>query len=142
MIFKAELLSIWYSLSPSVCEGATTIESPVWTPTGSMFSILHTVIQFPFASRITSYSISFQPAIHLSTRTSPTRERRSPLERISISSCSSCAIPPPEPPSVNAGRRTTGYPILFVNAIPSSTFLTTCDAAIGSPIFSMVSLNA
>ena len=38
IIFKAEVRSIWYSLSPSVWEGATTMLSPVCTPTGSMFS--------------------------------------------------------------------------------------------------------
>ena len=31
--------SSWYSLLVSVWLGATTIESPVWMPTGSMFSI-------------------------------------------------------------------------------------------------------
>lgn len=29
MIFKAEVRSIWYSLSPKVWDGATTMESPV-----------------------------------------------------------------------------------------------------------------
>ena len=107
-----------------------------------MFSILHTVMQLPFASRITSYSTSFQPAIQRSTRTSPTRLKRSPFVRISINSCSLCAIPPPLPPKVNAGRSTTGYPMVFVNLIPSSTLFTTREAAQGSPIFSMVSLKA
>ncbi len=37
-------------------------------------------------SRITSYSISFHPAIQRSTRTCPTRERRRPFSRISTSS--------------------------------------------------------
>ena len=36
-------LNIWYSLSLKVWLGATTMLSPVWTPTGSMFSMLHTV---------------------------------------------------------------------------------------------------
>ena len=44
------------------------MESPVWTPTGSRFSMLQTVMTLPLASRITSYSISFQPAMHFSTR--------------------------------------------------------------------------
>src|SRR5215510_4840812 len=34
---------IWYSLSVSVCAGATVIESPVCTPMGSRFSIAHTL---------------------------------------------------------------------------------------------------
>ncbi len=134
--------SIWYSLSPSVCDGATTMESPVCTPTGSIFSILQTVMQLPPASRITSYSISFQPAMQRSTSTSPTRLKRRPFVRISTSSLSLRAIPPPLPPSVYAGRSTTGYPMVLVKRMPSSTLWTTCDAAQGSPIFSMVSLNA
>ena len=36
---------IWYSLSVSVSAGATVIESPVWTPIGSMFSIEQTMMQ-------------------------------------------------------------------------------------------------
>src|SRR5437899_489461 len=60
MIRRAAERSIWYSLSVSVCEGATTIESPVCTPIGSRFSMLQTVMQVSALSRITSYSISFQ----------------------------------------------------------------------------------
>ena len=37
--------SIMYSRFVSVCDGATTIESPVWMPSGSKFSMLHTVTQ-------------------------------------------------------------------------------------------------
>ena len=69
MMFNAEVRSIWYSLSPRVWDGATTMLSPVWTPTGSRFSMLQTVITLPALSRITSYSISFQPAMQRSTRT-------------------------------------------------------------------------
>ena len=32
----------WYSASLSVCDGATVIESPVWTPMGSKFSMEQT----------------------------------------------------------------------------------------------------
>ena len=48
--------------------------------------MLQTVMQFPALSRMTSYSISFQPAMQRSTSTCPTLERRSPFSRIS-SSC-------------------------------------------------------
>ena len=116
--------------------------SPVCTPTGSTFSILQTVIQLPAPSRITSYSISFHPAMQRSTKTSPTLLKRRPFDKISINSCSLCAIPPPLPPNVNAGRSTTGYPMVLVNRSPSSIFFTTQEAAQGSPIFSIVSLNA
>ncbi len=61
MIFRAAERSIWYSLSVSVWLGATTMLSPVWTPMGSRFSMLQTVMQLSAPSRITSYSISFQP---------------------------------------------------------------------------------
>ena len=37
--------SSMYSRFVSVCDGATTIESPVWMPNGSKFSMLHTVTQ-------------------------------------------------------------------------------------------------
>jgi hypothetical protein len=43
--------------------------SPVCTPTGSKFSMEHTVMAFPALSRMTSNSISFQPAMHFSTST-------------------------------------------------------------------------
>ena len=59
----------WYSSSFRVWDGATTIDSPVWIPIGSMFSMLHTVMQLSRPSRTTSYSISFQPRRHSSTST-------------------------------------------------------------------------
>ncbi len=37
-ILMAADRSMWYASSDSVCEGATTIESPVWIPRGSKFS--------------------------------------------------------------------------------------------------------
>src|SRR5947208_988453 len=71
MMRSDALRSIWYSLSVSVCDGATTIESPVCTPIGSRFSMLHTVMHVSAPSRITSYSISFHPVSDRSTRTWP-----------------------------------------------------------------------
>ena len=69
MIARAALRSRWWTASVSVWTGATTIESPVWTPSGSTFSIEHTAMQVSSASRITSYSISCQPTRHRSTIT-------------------------------------------------------------------------
>ena len=43
--------------------------TPVCMPSGSKFSILHTVIQLSYWSRTTSYSISFQPFSDFSTNT-------------------------------------------------------------------------
>ena len=59
----------WYSLSVSVCAGATVIESPVWTPIGSKFSIEQMITTLSSASRITSISYSFQPMIDSSIST-------------------------------------------------------------------------
>ena len=96
------------SLGESERAGATTMLSPVCTPTGSMFSIEQTVIALPLRSRMTSNSISFQPETHFSTSTWLIGERRSPFWAISPSCSGSCAIPPPLPPMVNAGRMITG----------------------------------
>ena len=68
MMLSAAERSIWYSRSDSVWLGATTMLSPVWTPTGSTFSMLQTTMQLSFESRMTSYSISFMPAMLFSMR--------------------------------------------------------------------------
>jgi len=60
--------SRWYSLSVSVCAGATVIESPVWTPMGSRFSIEQMMMTLSAESRTTSNSYSFQPRTDSSTR--------------------------------------------------------------------------
>ena len=59
----------WYSLSVSVCAGATVIESPVWMPIGSKFSIEQMITTLSSLSRITSISYSFQPRIDSSMST-------------------------------------------------------------------------
>ena len=63
IIRKEVLRNIWFSRSVIVWAGAITMESPVWIPTGSTFSMLQTTIALSLASRITSYSISLKPAI-------------------------------------------------------------------------------
>src|SRR5215211_4428131 len=95
MILSADERSIWYSLSESVCEGATTIESPVWTPIGSKFSMLQTMMQVSAESRITSYSISFQPTSDRSSSTWWIGLASSPLAQIASNSSSVAAMPPP-----------------------------------------------
>ncbi len=52
--------------------GATVIESPVWTPIGSRFSMEQTTTKLSARSRITSNSYSFQPSSDSSTSTEPT----------------------------------------------------------------------
>ena len=100
MILSEAERSIWYSLSESVWLGATTMLSPVWTPIGSMFSMLQTVMQLSAPSRITSYSISFQPSSDRSKSTWWIGEAARPPRDTCSSSSNVCAIPPPVPPSV------------------------------------------
>src|SRR5580765_7507706 len=78
---------IWYSLSVSVWMGATVMESPVWTPMGSKFSMEQMMTQLSARSRMTSISYSFQPRSDSSTRISETGESSSP--RLASSSNSS-----------------------------------------------------
>ena len=78
---------IWYSLSVRVWVGATVIESPVWTPIGSKFSMEQITTQLSFRSRMTSISNSFHPSKDSSTRTSVTGDMSNPL--LTISSYSS-----------------------------------------------------
>ncbi len=134
MIRSAALRSCWYSRSVSVCEGATTMESPVCTPIGSRFSMLQTVMQVPDASRITSYSISLQPTSERSTSTWPIGEAARPEATVSVYCASLSQIPPPVPPRVKAGRTTRGSPSCSRNARPSAGEETVAEAGTGSPI--------
>ena len=77
---------IWYSLSVSVCAGATVIESPVCTPIGSRFSIEQTMMQLSFLSRTTSISNSFQPSSDSSISNSCVGERSRPRLHRSMNS--------------------------------------------------------
>ena len=76
----------WYSLSVSVWMGATVIESPVWTPMASRFSIEQMMTTLSFRSRITSISYSFHPMTDCSISTSVTGEASRPRETISSNS--------------------------------------------------------
>ena len=66
-----------------VWAGATVIESPVWTPIGSKFSMEQMMMTLSARSRITSSSYSFQPRTLSSTSTSWTGERSRPRSRSS-----------------------------------------------------------
>ncbi|MNL21098.1 hypothetical protein D3C87_1423730 [compost metagenome] len=81
------LRRIWYSLSVRVCAGATVIESPVWMPIGSRFSIEQMMMQLSALSRTTSISYSFQPSSDSSISSSRVGDRSRP--RLQISSNSS-----------------------------------------------------
>ena len=100
--------SFWYSTSVNVSAGATVIESPVWTPIGSIFSILQTITTLSALSRMTSSSYSFQPMIDSSMRTSDVGLWRSPAPAIWRRDSSSNAMPDPSPPIVKDGLITTG----------------------------------
>ncbi len=76
----------WYSLSVSVCAGATVIESPVCTPIGSRFSIEHTMMQLSLRSRTTSISNSFQPMSDSSIRSSWVGEASRPRSQMATNS--------------------------------------------------------
>ncbi len=77
---------IWYSLSVSVSAGAMVMESPVWTPIGSRFSMEQTMMALSARSRTTSISNSFQPRTLSSTRTSVVGEASRPRSTISMNS--------------------------------------------------------
>ena len=109
-------LSIWFSSADIVCVGATTILSPVCTPTGSTFSISHIIMQLSAPSLITSYSISFQPATDFSRSICPIALLSIPLKHSSSSSSIVSAIPPPVPPRVYAGLIMTGSPSFSINS--------------------------
>mmetsp|Transcript_44485 Transcript_44485/g.143027 ORF Transcript_44485/g.143027 Transcript_44485/m.143027 type:complete len:231 (-) Transcript_44485:1071-1763(-) len=127
--------SFMYSALESVCDGATTIESPVWMPSGSKFSMLQTVMQLSLQSRTTSYSISFHPFIDRSTSTCG--ELMSACVASARALSSSCAKPEPSPPSAKAARMMTGKPIFAAIATASSTV----DAGYPSAMRSLISVS-
>ena len=95
--------------------------------------MVHTTMALSWASRITSYSISLKPAILRSMRHWCTGLIFSPASAIRRSSCLLCAKPPPVPPSVYAGRTTTGYPSSLAYFSASSTVWTISLSGTGSP---------
>ena len=100
--------SFWYSRSVRVSAGATVMESPVCTPTGSTFSIEQTTTVLSAVSRMSSSSYSFQPRIDSSRSTSVVGESWRPCVTKRTRSSSVYAKPDPRPPIVNEGRTTSG----------------------------------
>ncbi len=78
----------WYSLSVSVWAGATVMESPVWIPIASRFSMEQMMTTLSALSRMTSISNSFQPTIDSSMRISEMGLRESPLAAMRSNSSS------------------------------------------------------
>ena len=108
MTVAAASRSVWNSRSESVIAGATQTESPVCTPIGSRFSIEQTTMTLSTRSRMTSSSNSPQPLTDSSTSTCEIGEAATPRATTASSSSAVAAKPPPCPPSVKAGRITSG----------------------------------
>ncbi len=77
MAMEASRIS-WYSLSVRVWAGATVMESPVWMPMASKFSMEQMMTTLSLRSRITSSSYSFQPITDSSMRISSIMEASRP----------------------------------------------------------------
>mmetsp|Transcript_32869 Transcript_32869/g.92035 ORF Transcript_32869/g.92035 Transcript_32869/m.92035 type:complete len:327 (-) Transcript_32869:74-1054(-) len=135
----------WYSRSVRVCAGATVMESPVCTPMGSMFSMLHTMTTLSLRSRITSSSYSFHPSRDCSTSTCEVMDAARPEATMARNSSMLYAMPPPVPPSVKAGRMITGKRFWSTVAWilrASSRVSAVSEAAILRPMRSMACLNS
>ena len=137
--FTAASRISWYSRSVSVMAGATVMESPVCTPIGSRFSMEQMMTTLSSLSRITSSSNSFQPISDRSMSTCEMGDSASPRVTIAMNSSRLYATPPPDPPSVNAGRMIAGKPV-------NSTISSACSIVVAmrpcghvSPIFSIAS---
>ena len=121
--------------------GATVTESPVCTPMGSRFSMVHTITALSLRSRTTSSSISSQPVTDRSMSTCEMGlAARAFVATISRSSGVS-ATPPPSPPRVNAGRRMMGYPSSSAAARASSRVVAMRLSSTGTPTSRMRFLN-
>ena len=140
MAFAASRIR-WYSLSVRVWIGATVIESPVWTPIGSRFSMPQTMMTLSATSRTTSSSYSFQPITDSSTSTSPTGLSSSPRLMSARNSSRLYAMPPPVPPMVKLGRSTHGRPTS--STIRSASAIDRATPLLGTamPILTTASLN-
>ena len=138
---KAASRMRWYSTSERVWAGATVIESPVWTPIGSRFSIEQITTQLSARSRMTSSSNSFHPAIDVSMRISVIGLAARPSAAMRSSSSAVCAMPVPRPPRMYAGRTMTGRPTASATARASSTVWAMPLAGTSSPISTIAALN-
>ena len=78
----------WKVRSFSVIAGATVMESPVWMPIGSIFSMVQIITTLSFLSRSSSSSYSFHPIIALSIITSCMGEISKPCDSSSSKSSS------------------------------------------------------
>ena len=98
--------------------GATVIESPVWIPIGSIFSIVQIITILLFLSLSNSNSYSFHPIKALSIRTSCIGDDSRPLVNKSLNFSSSKTIDAPVPPKVKEGLITSGKPKRCAISLP------------------------
>ena len=112
MIAMAASRIAWYCRSVRVCAGATVIESPVWMPMGSRFSMEQMITTLSLRSRMISSSYSFQPITDSSMRISLILLHWSPYCACRAKSCSEYTMPPPVPPRVKLGLMMSGKPML------------------------------
>ncbi len=138
---KASSRIAWYSTSVRVCAGATVMESPVWTPMGSKFSMEQTTTQLSAASRITSSSNSFQPAIDFSTRIWPTGLAARPSAASWPKAAASSAMPVPFPPRMKLGRTMIGKPMSAAISSASCSEWAKPERGTSRPISSMAALK-
>ena len=133
---------IWYSLSVSVCAGATVIESPVCMPIGSKFSIEHIMTTLSLLSRITSSSYSFHPRTDSSISTWLVGLSLMAFLRFSVYSFILYAMLPPVPPMVKEGLRISGKLCSSRHFIPSSNEPTWVLLGVLNPSLSIAALKS
>ena len=138
---KASSRMAWYSTSVRVCAGATVMESPVCTPMGSKFSMEQTTTQLSAASRMTSSSNSFQPAIDFSTRIWPTGLAARPSAASWPKCAASSAMPVPLPPRMKLGRTMIGKPMSAAISSASCSEWAKPERGTSRPISSMAALK-
>ena len=115
------------------------IESPVWMPIGSRFSIEHIIMQLSSQSLTTSISYSFQPISDSSIKSSLVGDNSRPFSQIFLNSEILYAMPPPVPPIVKDGLIMQGKPISFCTIRASSILWAIPDAGVSRLIFCIVS---
>ena len=94
------------------------MESPVWMPMGSMFSMEQMMITLSAESRSSSSSNSFQPSSALSIITSWMGEDSKPLFSRSSNSSLFQTKDAPLPPKVKEGRIQSGKPNFWAISLP------------------------
>ncbi len=117
------------------------MESPVWTPIGSKFSIEQITTQLSAWSRISSSSYSFQPAIERSIKISDTGDAAKPRSATLRKVSSSSARPVPAPPKMKDGRTMRGYPISPAKCMASSSVCANADSGTFKPISVIAALK-